>query len=90
MTEREKDRLECAVRHIRTAANVDPWAMELAVDALEKQIPKRPVTEEDECIVKYRCARCGNFFGQRGKHSVALFDRPAYCSCGQAQDWAEN
>ncbi len=38
MTAQEKDRIECAIRHIKTATDIDPWAMELAVDALEKQL----------------------------------------------------
>lgn len=33
----QKDRIEAAIRHIQTAADVDPWAMELAVDALKAQ-----------------------------------------------------
>ena len=51
----QKDRIEAAIRHIQTAADVDPWAMELAVDALEKQIPKNVrVTTSTK-----RCAVCG-------------------------------
>ena len=33
----QKDRIESAIRHIQTASDVDPWAMELAVDALKAQ-----------------------------------------------------
>ena len=43
MTTQDKDRIECAIRHIQTAVDIDPWAMEIAVDAMEKQIPKKPV-----------------------------------------------
>ena len=43
MTAQEIDRIECAIRHIQTAADIDPWAVEIAVDAMEKQIPKKPV-----------------------------------------------
>ena len=32
-----KDRIEAAIRHIQTASDVDPWAMELAVEALKAQ-----------------------------------------------------
>lgn len=39
----ETDRIECAIRHIQTAVDVDPWAAEIAVDAMQKQIPKKPV-----------------------------------------------
>ena len=38
------NRIECAIRHIQTAVDVDPWAVEIAVEALEKQIPKKPYT----------------------------------------------
>ena len=38
MTAQEKDRIECAIRHIQTAVDVDPWAKEIAVDAMEKNL----------------------------------------------------
>lgn len=43
MTAKEKDRIECAIRHIQTSLDVDPWAAEIAVEAMKKQIPKKPV-----------------------------------------------
>jgi formate dehydrogenase maturation protein FdhE len=43
MNKPETDRIENAIRHIQTAADVDPWAAEIAVDAMRKQIPQRPV-----------------------------------------------
>ena len=43
MTAQEKDRIECAIHHIQTAVDVDPWAVEIAVKAMEKQVPKKPV-----------------------------------------------
>ena len=43
MTPVEKDRIESAIRHINTAVDIDPWAAELAVQALEKMMPKPPV-----------------------------------------------
>lgn len=33
----QKDRIESAIRHIQTALDVVPWAMELAVEALKAQ-----------------------------------------------------
>jgi len=43
MTTQERDRIESAIRHIQTSVDIDPWAMEIAVEAMEKQIPKKPV-----------------------------------------------
>ena len=38
MTAQEKDRIECAIRHIKSAADVDPWAVEISVEAMERQL----------------------------------------------------
>ena len=43
MTPQEIDRIENAIRHIQTAADVDPWAVQIAVEAMRKQIPQKPV-----------------------------------------------
>ena len=37
----ETDRIQNAIRHIQTAVDVDPWAVEIAVEAMEKQVPKK-------------------------------------------------
>ena len=76
----QKDRIEAAIRHIQTATDVDPWAMELAVDALEKQIPKNVrVTTSTK-----RCAVCGRQLSGIGN----IHAERNYCvKCGQAIDW---
>lgn len=33
----QKDRIEAAIRHIKTSVDIDPWAMEQAVEALKAQ-----------------------------------------------------
>ena len=40
--DRERDRIECAIRHIQTAVDVDPWAMEIAVEAMKEKISREP------------------------------------------------
>lgn len=40
---KQTERIQNAINHIKTATDVDPWAVELAVEAMEKQIPKKPV-----------------------------------------------
>ena len=47
MTAQEIERIECAIRHIQTAVDVDPWVVEIAVEAMEKQIPKKLIAEGD-------------------------------------------
>ena len=38
MTPQEIDHIECAIRHIESSLDVDPWAEEIAVEAMRKQI----------------------------------------------------
>ena len=38
MTPQEKDRIQNAINHIKTSVDVDPWAMEIAVEAMQRQI----------------------------------------------------
>lgn len=70
--ERENDRIECAIRHIETSLDVDPWACEIAVNAMKKLIEEPPRMRgrwegvdydgyADGCPVYYtwQCSACG-------------------------------
>ena len=68
-------------------------AIELAVEALEKQMPKKPnyVPDDDTCVYyHWECPECGNYYGHSIKKGIrALYGNSAvYCSrCGQCLDW---
>ena len=61
-------------------------AIDAAVEALEKQIPKKPTQTGEQHIrysMNYVCPLCGNHFSGTGIAS--------YCyHCGQALDWNDN
>lgn len=79
----QKDRIESAIRHIQTSADIDPWALELAVDALEKQIPKKAVGEH---YANMRCPSCNHRIPSGMGSSSRRRDN--WCNyCGQAIDW---
>ena len=42
----KRDRIENAIRHIQTATDVDPWAAELAVEALKAQLSGEGATND--------------------------------------------
>ena len=46
MTTQNKDRIECAIRHIQTAVDVDPWAVEIAVEAMKTQLSAEGTTSD--------------------------------------------
>ena len=66
-------------------------ALDMAIAALEKQIPKKPKEYEDKY---YACPVCGNvLLHKREKYPTKLMSKNnglPYClSCGQAIDWSE-
>ena len=76
MTPQEIDRIKNAIRHIQTAADVDPWACKIAVEAMRKQIPQKPTNEG-----WLYCPICGKDI---------LMENYRFCpDCGQAIDWSE-
>lgn len=78
MTAQEKDRIECAINHIKTAVDIDPWAAKIAVDSMEKQIPK-PIIIENGFI---KCTGCGRYI------RLPFIDKYNNCpECGQAINW---
>ena len=62
-------------------------AIDMAIDALEKQIPKKPIIRKTKDYFGYvgyiLCPNCEKVeFG---------FNQPCFCDyCGQAIDWEEN
>lgn len=61
-------------------------AYDIAISAIEKQIPKKPIKTNDETGIRYtdsyRCPNCGRSFAGTG---IAQ-----YCyHCGQCLEWEE-
>lgn len=79
----DSDRIECAIRHIESSLDVDPWAAEIAVEAMRKQIPRRAVGEH---YAHMRCPSCNHRIPSGAGSSSRRRDN--WCNyCGQAIDW---
>ena len=85
----QKDRIEDAIRHIQTYADVDPWAAEIAVEVMRKQIPKELIAEGDgyadgEMVYdSFYCPSCD--------YHMEDYEVKNYCpNCGQAIDWGND
>ena len=67
-------------------------AIEMAINALEKQIPKKPIFDFNSCdtLSRFHCA-CGKIICVH--HDIGTMDNndtPNYCSnCGIKLDWDE-
>ena len=65
-------------------------AFQIAINALEKQIPKKPIFDFNSCdtLSRFHCA-CGKIICVH--HDIGIMDNndtPNYCSnCGQKFDW---
>lgn len=55
-------------------------ALDMAIEALEKQIPEKPKLDNDNGI--YETEHCPNCNRQ-------LFPNEHHCRCGQALDWSD-
>ena len=89
MTPQEIDRIECAIRHIQSSLDVDPWAAEIAARAMEKQIPKKPTVPVDTWL----CPSCSEpvEHQQRLGDNVLYHGQHDFCpNCGQAIDWEDS
>ena len=86
---------EEAIKTIQVAIAEVEWeypldysiAFETAIEALEKQIPKKPINEE--CY--YICPRCRDDLGV-SDDDIFIYElsMPKYCSnCGCVLDWTE-
>jgi predicted RNA-binding Zn-ribbon protein involved in translation (DUF1610 family) len=89
MATQEIDRIECAIRHIKSSLDVDPWAMEIAVGAMEKQIPKELIAEGDGyadgemAYDSFYCPSCD--------HCMEEDEVEDYCpNCGQKIYWRKS
>ena len=59
-------------------------AIDEAIKAVEKQIPKKPEPKEDASGEYYVCPICGVY------QEYLTDGKPPYCvNCGQALDWQE-
>ena len=88
----DKDRIENAIRHIKTAADIDPWVMEIAVGAMKKQIPVKPTETTDKAwgisVKQAVCPVCNYYLGHVHFLDDYSGQRITYCdTCGQAIDW---
>lgn len=70
-------------------------ALKMGIEALEKQMPKKPnyMADDDTCVYyHWECPNCGIYYGHSIKQGLkALYgDDAYYCSrCGQRIDWSE-
>ena len=62
----------------------------LAVAALEKQIPKKPIEHKIFYGADYTCPNCKNYVGSYSVAIERLGRNDKLCdNCGQAIDWSE-
>jgi len=66
-------------------------AVKMAIEALEDKIPRKIEKQVDMFDTSYKlyCPACGMYCGTRGKHSIWIGSKPAYCDCGQRLDWSD-
>lgn len=58
----QADRIQNAINHIKSSADIDPWAMEIAVEALEKELKNstQEVKNSSDAQSVVICGACDN------------------------------
>ena len=75
-----KEAKSMCCKEIRALYNIPIKNMEMIVQALEKQIPKKPYKDNDNGLYeKDYCPTCHR----------SLFPNDHHCECGQAIDWSD-
>lgn len=87
MTPEESIRaIKCAIGEVEWDYPIDyAEAFKNAIEALEKEVPKKPIQSEEQDIryvTKYECPNCGKCFTGFGIAECCYH-------CGQKLDWSE-
>lgn len=72
--------------HHQKKAENQKELMKITVEALEKQIPKKPI-ENDTSYSGYKCPTCNSNIYQLRSHNI--MQTPHCIFCGQALKWGE-
>ncbi len=81
--------IEEAIKDIKE--NIQPSvggkSLEMAIEALEKQIPKKPYIQQIEVYDCYECPNCDSFLGYVSECKEEYYQNNYCPECGQSIDW---
>ncbi len=79
--------IECAMAEVEWDYPLSyAEAFEFAIRAIGKQIPKKPIKQDDG--ISYDCPNCKRYIGY--KDALASDTTPFCWNCGQKLDWSKN
>lgn len=65
-------------------------SLDIAISALEKQIPKKPIIRKEEYSAFYDCPCCGRYFVSKIDGELCGGQKYDYCfKCGTKIDWSD-
>ena len=72
---------------LTTRDGINPYILDIAIECVEKQIPKKPIAREHDELrgaILFHCPTCDDDFNCNEYEET-------YCAeCGQAIDWSDN
>ena len=84
--------IKCAIGEVEWNYPLDyAEAFEVAIEALEKQVPKKPLDICTPVVTWGTCPVCKGELIKLGNRPNRVFKSNAYCmDCGQKLDWSED
>lgn len=65
-------------------------AMRMSIQALEKQIPKKPIIKQGKYCNAYHCPVCNGYIRSINTRIEVILDENIFCGvCGQKLDWSD-
>lgn len=70
----DRERIENAIRHIQTSTDIDPWAMNIAVDAMNAQLLEEDTTKgtTSDCIRRQALI-------EKIDQDISMFEKAGHC-----------
>ena len=66
-------------------------AMRMSIQALEKQIPKKPIIKQGKYCNAYHCPVCNGYIRSINTRIEVILDENIFCGvCGQKLDWSDD
>ena len=83
-----KEAKSMGCKEIRALYNIPLKNMELIINALEKQIPKKPIIKQSKYCNAYHCPVCNGYIRSTNTRIEVILEENIFCGvCGQKLNW---
>ena len=84
----DKDCEACGLNYEQGTVGEHNEAVTMAINALEKQIPKKPIIKQGKYCNAYHCPVCNGYIRSTNTRIEVILEENIFCGvCGQKLNW---